>query len=170
MKIRLRAIILPICFILLFGCSTDPNEKANELFVKASSFMKSAKAQTESYSKALELYKSAQKEIDLILSKYSSSNVAVNLMSEQTKISGFTLSRFQKLESSLRSLAEAEQRPFSCALLLAVNIIKDEYYKVRALATIAEKYAEAGQQPDEKGMAILRDIVHIMNPMNLFWK
>ena len=91
---HLLTTILTIWFIFLSGCSTDPNEKANELFVDASQLMQSIKTQTGSCSKALELYKSAQKKIERILSKYASSNVAVNLISSQARISGFTLSEF----------------------------------------------------------------------------
>ena len=150
--IRLFIIIWPIWFILLSGCSTDPNEKANELYVKASMLMQSVRTEAESYSRVLESYKSAQKTIERILSNYASSNVAVRLLSGEARISGFALNEFQKLGSFLKPLAEAEQKPLSCALLVA-KTIKRESFKASALAKIAGKYAEAGQK--EKAAQIL---------------
>jgi len=144
MKKHLITIIWPIWFIFLSGCSTDPNEKANELYVKASQLMQSAITEKESYSKVLESYNRAQKEIESILSKYASSNIAVSLMAGKTRISGFTLNEFKKLESSLKPLAESEQKPLSCALLVA-RTIKIRFCRDRALTKIVGKYADAEQ-------------------------
>ena len=145
MKNRILSIFYFIIIVSIFSaCSTDPDEKANELYVEASQIMQSAKRDAGSYSEALESYKNAKKKVERICSKYASSNVAVSLMSGQTRISGLTLSKFKEIEDSLRPLAEAEKKPLSCALLVA-KTIKDESSKSRVLAEIAGKYAEARQ-------------------------
>ena len=158
------------CFITIVsvfsGCSTDPNEKANELYVEASQLMQSAKVEARSYFEALELYSNARKNLERISSKYASSNVAVRLMSGQTKISGFTLSEFEELEGFLKPLVEAEKKPLTCALLVA-KTIKDKSSKASALAGIGCKYAEAGQHPSENAIRNLCDIVHAAKPMGV---
>jgi len=141
---HLLVFIFAIWFIFLSVCSENPNEKANVLYIEDSQLMESVKTEIGSYSKAFESYQGVQKKLERILSKYASSSIAVNLMSGQTKISGFTLSEFRKLKSSLKALAEAEQNPFLCALIVAKKI-KDARSKALVLAEIAGKYAEAGQ-------------------------
>ena len=145
----MRVRILPIIFlvsVLLFlsGCSGDPNEEANKLYTEASQFMQSSKTEDGSYSVVFDLYERAKNRIDRILSRYPSSNIAVELLSGNIKISGFTLSQFQELEGSLKLLVEAEQFPLSCAILVT-KTIENASFKVWALAEIAGKYTEAGQ-------------------------
>src|SRR5690606_38411584 len=141
---QLLNVIVSIWFILLSGCTNDPNEKANELFVTASGYAQNMRSETESYSNALESYNNAQEHIERILSKYSASNLAVRLLSEEIQVSGFTLTEFRKLGNFLQLLAEAEQEPLSCALLVA-KAIEDESSKALALVEIVSKYAEVGQ-------------------------
>ena len=153
MKNRILSIFCFIIFLSVFsGCSTDPNEKANALYVEASQIMQTVKVEAKSYSEALESYNNAREKIVLIYSKYDSSNVAVNLMSGQTRISGLTLSEFKELEGVLTPLAEAEKSPLFCALLIA-KTIKHEFWKAAALAEIAGIYAKAGQK--EKAAELL---------------
>ena len=145
MKEYILSVVCLIGIISFFsGCSTDPNEKANELYVEASQLMQSAKT-VESYSEAFEIYNSALKNIQRIMSKYSTSTLAVQLVSGETKIEGLALSEFQKLEGHLKRLAEAEQNLLSCALFIA-KTIENANFKAVALAEIAGKYAEVGQK------------------------
>ena len=145
MKEYILSVVCLIGIISFFsGCSTDPNEKANELYVEASQLMQSAKT-VESYSEAFEIYNSALKNIQRIMSKYSTSTLAVQLVSGETKIEGLALSEFQKLEGHLKRLAEAEQNLLSCALFIA-KTIENANFKAWALAEIAGKYAEVGQK------------------------
>jgi len=137
--------VLVSCFIFLSGCSIDQNKKANELYVKASQLMQSAITEEESYSNVLESYKTAKKEIESIISKYTYSDVAVSLISGQIKIVGFTLDEFKKLETPLTQLAEAEQQRLSCAMLVA-KTIEDIPTKTKSLTEIAVKYASIGQK------------------------
>jgi len=164
MKNRILSIFCFIIFLSVFsGCSTDPNEKANALYVEASQIMQTVKVEAKSYSEALESYNNAREKIVLIYSKYDSSNVAVNLMSGQTRISGLTLSEFKELEGVLTPLAEAEKSPLFCALLIA-KTIKHEFWKAAALAEIAGIYAKAGQK--EKAAELLSQALETVKTIN----
>lgn len=140
MNTLLRCLVVGLA-LLFFRCSGDPNEKANELYVQAVQLVRSAK-QVGSYSEALPLYEQAGDRIERIASQYSGSNIAVNLISGQTRISNLTLSEFQELEGLLKRLADAEQDPFSCALVI-VETIKKESRRADALTIIAEGLAKA---------------------------
>ena len=137
-------IIVLIWLISLSGCSNDPNEKANELYVNAIQYTESMMTETESYTRAFEHYDNARRAVERILAKYTSSNIAVRLSSSETRVSRFTLSEFRGLESRLKQLSKAEQDPLTCALIVA-KTIEDESSKALALADIAGKYAETGQ-------------------------
>jgi len=162
-----NCILSIFCFVIfvtiLSGCSTDPNEKANELYVEASKIMENQQKETHSRSDAIKLYNNAQEKIGVILSKYSSSNIAVALISGQTKIAGLTMGEFQKLEGYLKALVEAERisiirrqrvkktidaaenKILFCAIIVA-RTIKDTNDKAKALFDIAGEYAKAGQK------------------------
>ena len=135
MKMRTVFPIFLIGILYFFsGSSTDPNAKANELYVEASRLFESVKAERGSYSRALDFYKKAKENIERILSKYASSNVDVNLVSGQTKLSSLTLNEFRKPEISLGQLAEAEKKPLFCALLVAkqsrTNVMKLRHWPI----------------------------------------
>ena len=136
---------------LFFGCSGDPNEKANELYVQAVQLVESAK-QAGSYSAALPLYEQAGDRVERVASQYSGSNIAVSLVSGQTKISNLTLSEFQELEDLLKRLVKAEQDPFSCALVVA-ETIREKNERASALWTVADGLAQAGQFPQALNVA-----------------
>lgn len=118
----LSIILLTFTFLHISGCSGDPNKKANKLYTEASQALQLSKKENKNYSDLLDSYKSAKNRIDRILSEYPSSNIAVELSSDGIKVSGLTLSQFRELELSLKVLAEAEQSPLSCALLVAKTI------------------------------------------------
>lgn len=146
MKVRIPLIIFFISILLfLSGCSGNPNEKANKLYTEASQILQNSKLEDDSYSDVYNSYENAKSRIDRILSKYPSSNIAVELLSGDMEISGLTLSQFHELESSLKLLAEAEQSPFSCALLVA-NKMQYPQQQASVLVEIAGKYAKAGQK------------------------
>jgi len=140
--------ILTIATITLFlycsGCSTDPNEKANVLYIGVSQYAKSMKTETVSYSKSFEFYKKALIDIELILSKYPSSDIAVRLSSGETLVGGFTLDQFRELETSFIEITEAEQNPFLSAICVSGGI-RDYYEKAYTLSAIAVHFAEVGQ-------------------------
>jgi len=148
--------VFSIGAISFLACSTDPNEQANKLYVEAIEIWQNAKIKADNYSKAYESHKEAVKKIDRIISKYASSNIAVGLMSGQTRIAGMTLNEFQNLKGSLKSFAEAEKQPLACALLIVGTDSK-----ARVLADIAGKYAQAGQT--EKATQILFQALETAN-------
>ncbi len=143
MKINM-AIILPLCLIMLFACSVDPNVKANELYVEASIQIESAIADTNSYSNAYKSIDNAYQSIELISSQYAQSNVGMNLISGSLDVSGFTLEHLQKLHGSLKQLALAEQEVLPCALLVARSL-NDVTERITSITTIGKIYADSGQ-------------------------
>ena len=138
MKIRITIMLLFLSIPLFFwGCSEDPNKAANKLYTEASLSFQKSKTQSNSYSELYDSYRSTKSQIERLISKYPSSNIAVGLLSGNTKISGLTLSQFRKLESSLRPLVELEESGFKCALLAAktaVKTIKDSDRKATLLS------------------------------------
>jgi len=147
-----------LSFDSLFSKTTkDPNAKANELYVKSVTVANKMKSDSKTYSDAARFYNTVSGSIDNILSKYTSSSVAVSLVAEDRNISGYTLTNFRGLESTLKDLANAEKEPLLCALIVA-NTIDDSYYKANALGQIAGKYTELGE--DEKSNQLLMSAMH----------
>jgi len=140
-----------IGFFVISGCSANPNEKANELFVKASQIMQGVNIDSESYSKALVSYRNVQNKVQYIVSHYPSSNIAVSLVAEETKISGLTLSEFKALGGYLKPLAEAEKEPLLTALFVA-NKIQNAFFKAAGFTDIAYRYADIGQREKAEKM------------------
>jgi hypothetical protein len=105
--------------LIICGCSEDSNVKANRLYTEASVALRLSIKENKSYSDLLDSYQNAKKRIDRILSKYPSSDIAVKLSSDCTKVLGLTLEQFQEMESSLKILAESERNLLSCSLLVA---------------------------------------------------
>ena len=138
-------IITCLGLILIFGCS-NPNEKANKLFVEASQLVKKAQeAEKTSYSDALKLYEKALEKIERIQSKYPSSELAVNLVQDRIKVGSYTIKEIKEtIVPYVEIKAKAEENPLACALFVAITI-KDASDKSWALAGIAGEYAKAGQ-------------------------
>jgi len=157
MKIAL-AIFCLIGFFTIPGCSIDPNEKANQLYVEASQLMQGINTEAESYATVFESYKNAKKKLQLLVSQYASSNVAVGLTSEKMKISGLTFSEFKLLEHHLEVLENAEKSPLLTALIV-VDEIKAPLSKSMVLTIAARKYVEIGQW--KKGGKLLGDALII---------
>ncbi|OMH39756.1 hypothetical protein BGP75_01490 [Motiliproteus sp. MSK22-1] len=60
MRKRVLSLVGLSWIILLSGCFIDPNEKANELYVTASQYSQKMQSEAASYSRTLEVYRSAQ--------------------------------------------------------------------------------------------------------------
>ena len=138
-----------IVTLFLWGCAGDPNEKANKLYVEASmaasKFLSNNSGQDSNYSMVYDSYVDVKDKLELILSKYPSSDIAVGLMSEKIKVSDLTLRQFLNNEDILREIKKAEQSPFSCAMLIS-DTIEDAKDKARILFGIAKIYAAAGYE------------------------
>ncbi|CAK8723105.1 MAG: hypothetical protein CDV28_13226 [Candidatus Electronema aureum] len=160
MKARLIWLML-VLVLVCGGCSADPNEKANKLYVEASQLLQSAQQRKEKdFSADYAAYQDARKTIDAILTDYPASTVAVGLLSGQTKILGLTLRQFQEKEEAVKLLAEAEQSPLEAAFVVAEAMEGNTHDKAVALTValiaIAENHAEAGK--NEKATALLEQL------------
>ena len=147
MSVCTRIALCLVCLVLIIcGCSEDPNEAANKLFVDAYQSFQKAQGERGSYSVSYKAYVDAQTKLNQISSQYPTTNIAVSLLSGQAIISDFTLNEFNKVGKLLKTLSEAEQQPLSYALLIANNIEKQPE-KDDVLSKIAWGYAEAGLFP-----------------------
>ena len=131
----------------LSTCNQDPNVTANKLYVEASILIASAISDTISYSSAYQSYTSALQNIEMITNEYTQSKVNVNLSNGNLDVAGFTFEQIQELDYSLQLLALAEQDVLQCALLVARSI-KDEGDRIMAITSIANMFAESGQDSE----------------------
>ncbi|MDH3998254.1 MAG: hypothetical protein OET90_05390 [Desulfuromonadales bacterium] len=149
--LRLATYSLSI-LLLLSGCSEDPNEAANKLFVEASKQFDQARAET-TYKASWQAYTEAAAKLDQITSKYQTSNIAVSLVSGQAKLSNYSLDKFRAVEDPLKRLAEAEQSPLSFAYLLTENLDIEDWEKKSLLNDIIISLAMSGDM--EKASEII---------------
>jgi len=139
------------CTFGMSGCLADPDGKANTLYAEASRAMTMCTTEADNYTDALDLYSSARASIERILADFSSTQIAVDLYSGNTKISGWSLDAFRDLKYPLKASAELEKSPLALALHFADKDVPDERAKV--LSAIAGRYAAAGQ--DEQADQLL---------------
>jgi len=151
-----------VCFLglaLCVGCSRA-NEKANKLFVEATQLQRRALyAEATSYAKALELNNAALKNLERIISKYPSSDLAVRLASGQTRFEGFTLDQFKVNQVVLEGKARAEKDPLLCALL-ASKMIDTLFERTCALNEIADLYLAT--QEGDKASRIVSEALQVI--------
>jgi general secretion pathway protein G len=96
----------------------NPDAAANKLFVEALQLMKAAQeAELTSYAEAFKLSQAALFNLEKITTQYSSSQLAVQLTSGQTKIGPYIFTQFQEyVHESARRRARAEIELFGVAL------------------------------------------------------
>jgi uncharacterized protein YqgV (UPF0045/DUF77 family) len=87
----------------LVGCGSDPNEKANELFVEAVQLIGSAEKQT--WEAAIKGYEQGLANIQTIIDGYSESDLAVKLISGETLFTGKSLKEVKKRVKELKRVA-----------------------------------------------------------------
>jgi tetratricopeptide (TPR) repeat protein len=161
--IKSSLITVYLCAFYWVSCPwiiADSNTKASELYVQASLQMKEARTEADNYARIFELYQDAQQKIDLILSDYTDTDVAVRLSAGEIGIWGDSLERFKGLGEDLSRLALAEQNFLACSLFIAEEIrdepsrffdrLKKKPGKASALVEIARGYLELNQ----KGTAV----------------
>ena len=85
------------------GCGSDPNEKANELFVEAVQLIGSAEKQT--WEAAIKGYEQGLANIQTIIDGYSESDLAVKLISGETLFTGKSLKEVKKRVKELKRVA-----------------------------------------------------------------
>jgi len=104
---------------VIAGCS-NPDQKANKLYVEASELVKAGQAAEDtSYAAALGLYTDALAKIESITAKYPSSLMAVELAGGKSRIGPHSIQEFRDLViPSIRYKADAEDDAAMCALLV----------------------------------------------------
>jgi tetratricopeptide (TPR) repeat protein len=123
----------------------NPDARANRLFVEASQLVKSAQeAEQTSYAEAFKLYQAALTKAETITAKYPSSQLAVQLTADQTKIGPYTFPELQKIVPRTQARAKAEEDFLACALFVA-STIQEASEKDSALRVIAIQYGRAKQ-------------------------
>lgn len=76
-----RAIITAVFVLVLAGCSGDPNEQANKLFIEAQQLIE--KSQKQNADEQVTTLSIAQEKLNVIVAKYPAANLAVQLASGQ---------------------------------------------------------------------------------------
>ncbi len=152
------AVLLSVTIGILIsqGCTSDPDKKANDLYLEASKIIQTIKRSDMSYTETYAMYQKAKEKVDLILSEYPSSYLAYNLQSGETSIVGLNLEEFRKAEMSLKRKAAAEKDPILCAILVA-ETIDDDATRIMAMTAVAKNQTEAGQK--EKAKTLLSRVI-----------
>ncbi|WP_026186474.1 hypothetical protein [Thioalkalivibrio thiocyanodenitrificans] len=144
MKTSWLAVIGLSAVLLLAGCGEDPNERANALYVAADRQAQAMREGAKGYTEALEAYRAVRKDIERIISKYDTSELAVRLVSGEARVAGMTLIEFRALEAALEALAGAEQDPIEAALVLG-DTLDEEYVRDSVITGVARAYAQSGR-------------------------
>lgn len=142
----IRKLLIATTLILcnfLIGC-TDPNAKANQLYVEAIQYDQEMKEKAKSYTEALATYKKLHMKINEIINSYPEANLAVKLQSGETLISGKKVSELRKLEIRLQQLSEAERQLNLCALVISEN--SKNRWRVHALCYLAIAAKKLGEE------------------------
>ncbi|MFA6288219.1 MAG: hypothetical protein WC661_12620 [Opitutaceae bacterium] len=135
MKIKFRLLLVGLLLILtLSGCSdskdatsapaspSDLNAAANLLYVKAVQAMQNAKVGHGTYDSLLnQYYEVAKSNLNEIITKYPSTQIAVDLVSGRVNTCDLSLKQFAEMEGTLRALASAELDPIQCAYFISIS-------------------------------------------------
>lgn len=154
-----------VAFLLLSGCDDAGDSRAKRFHTEAAQAIDLCRNGDKSYAQVLELHQWAAARIDRILKDFPSSEIALELTSGRTTISGLTLDQFREMEATLKPLAAAENDPLACALLIA-NSMEDASDTSSVLVEIAGKVV----QPGEKDKATLQAITRTVRPMSELWE
>ncbi len=142
--------------------AVEQDQEANKLYVEAYQLSELA-WQVVSYSEALALHKKALTNLETIISRYPSSNVAVELIRKN---------ELEEVREDLRwtiPLADAEKSLFACAVYLIKNWYTgggDPVDDFVELSTIAAKYANIGQK--DKALKILDELLSKAGELRFF--
>lgn len=126
----MKQIFLIFTLTMIIGCSESsslevkkthlsPELQANELFVQASLSARNMIASSTNYTDMFNEHKKITLQLNSILSDFHSTEMAVNLLSGQAKIIGYTLDEFNAKREHLAFLSSAEQVPLLSAVLLS---------------------------------------------------
>lgn len=143
MRARSRILVILFAVGLSVACA-GPNEKANKLFIEATRMVESAQQSAiTSYTEAAGRFQESLKRIDLIQSKYPSSNIAVEIAQDKVVLGSVTVSQLRALTQEMAEMAQAEASFLKCSAYLESKAAPSAE-KAWDLALIASKYAEVG--------------------------
>lgn len=128
-----------------------PEQNAKKLYQKASDLVKSAsEKEAESYREALVDYNTAASIIDELIQKYPDTDVAKQILSEETLFELYTHKQLtQEVIDDIFFKAKAEEHPLDCALV-EVQKIKDNSQMSKALIYVAGQFYKSGNQEKNK--------------------
>ncbi|MDP8217233.1 MAG: tetratricopeptide repeat protein [Candidatus Theseobacter exili] len=143
MKRNLLYITVCMALITVLGCS-KPANKANKLFQAASKDVQMAQElEKTDYSGAFTKYKSGLEKLSIIVTKYSSTQIAEKLKQNNCEIETITYKELKTLVRQVKIRANAEQNPLVLAYLLAQKITDPEQ-RAGVLSTIAADFSKEG--------------------------
>lgn len=143
---RLSFFIIAIIFLSLLGCSLDSNKNASELFSEAEIILETSSLEDDNYSDVFNSYQRANDNIEQLLSRYPSSDIAISLISGDKKITGLTLSEFYTLEEELQLLEKTNPEPISLeSIPVLIKKFQNSPLKSDVLFQIANAYAQSGE-------------------------
>jgi len=140
----LLTVLLVLC-LWLCGCSGDPNERANELYVEAVKLISSAEEKTGI--EAIKDYEQALANLQKIVNDYSKSDLAVKLVSDQTLFTGKSMADIKN------RIAELKKLEIAAANELYVEAVK-------LISSAGEKTGIEAVKDYEKALANLQEIVN----------
>jgi tetratricopeptide (TPR) repeat protein len=140
----LLKILLILC-LWLCGCSGDPNERANELYVEAVKLISSAEEKTRI--EAIKDYEKALDNLQKIVNDYSKSDLAVKLVSDQTLFTGKSMADIKN------RIAELKKLEIAAANELYVEAVK-------LISSAGEKTGIEAVKDYEKALDNLQKIVN----------
>lgn len=144
MKKAIFAVAFLAIVIVVIITLQNPNKLSKELYVEACGYLQNLKS-SASFTEAFALCNKANSNIEQIVSKYSSSDMAIALLSGQIKVLDLTIDQLREKTLLFRQLSEAEQDPLSCSLALVLHKRMFE-----ALTEIAGKYIAVGRNETAK--------------------
>ena len=142
-KIVFWSTSLLLLFVYLFLNFSDPNAKIGQIFHKACQEVIAAQQmESSSYTSAFKLYNNAASKLNNITTKYSSSEIALNLFRNQQKVGPYPFLEFkEEIIPQAKLKAEAENDPTDCAFY-AVNLLDtvpfEDKLKLKKAAKLTE--------------------------------
>ena len=126
MKRKYIFLILVIFLISLFLLIINSyyNTSANKIYNEVSSLLDEAMSTGEiSYKESLEYYDQAQKNLELILSRYSLSRIAKEISENKMKVGPYYLKELnEEIFPNIKLKAWGEVDPLACAFIIAGSI------------------------------------------------
>ena len=142
-KIVFWSIAILLLIVYLFLNFSDPNAKIGQNFQKACQEVIAAQQmESSSYTSAFKLYNNAASKLNNITTKYSSSEIALNLFRNQQKVGPYPFLEFkEEIIPQAKLKAEAENHPIDCAFY-AVNLLDTIHFEDKLKLKKAAKLTE----------------------------